>query len=203
MTVLVAFEGDTDLPVVRKLARDAGLTVVREIDCGGKHRLDADLPGYNDAAQGSPWFVLRDLDHDAECAPEWLRRCGFSARTWMCLRLAVRELESWLLADAVAMASFLQVDSVRIPTDPDGLADPTRTLVDLARQSRRHAIRRQMVPGPGDHVAVGPLYEAKLIEFGELHWSLSRACGRSPSLRDARAALRRLGHRWRHHVEGR
>jgi len=203
VTLLVAFEGDTDLPIVRKLARDARLTIQREIDCQGKDRLDAQLSGYNNAARGSPWLVLRDLDRDAECAPEWLRRHAFSAGRWMCFRLAVRALESWLLADADAMATFLEVNARDIPPEPDRLADPTRALVDLARRSRRPSIRLQMTPRPGDHVKVGPLYEAKLIEFGEQHWNLRRACSRSPSLQAARAALRELGKKWRTHLRGR
>jgi hypothetical protein len=58
------------------------------------------------------------------------------------------------------------------------------------------------VPKPGSAVTVGPLYEAKVIEFGGQHWSLGRAVERSESLRRARQSFRRLGERWRTFIHG-
>jgi len=59
-----------------------------------------------------------------------------------------------------------------------------------------------MMPAIGCGRPVGPLYEAKIIEFGERHWSLERAVTRSESLRRARAHLRALGGRWNAYVQG-
>lgn len=68
MSLIVVVEGTTDMPVVRKVAALAGWELEPStIPARGKGQLDKDLPGYNAAAQGSPWFVLRDLDHDAPC----------------------------------------------------------------------------------------------------------------------------------------
>lgn len=202
MSVLVVVEGDTDLPVARKLARDARLSVANEIDCGGKDRLDRSLAAYNDAAKGSPWLVLRDLDHDADCAPSLLGKRRFRAARWMCFRIAVRETEAWLLADATGLAAYLEVDEPIIPNDPDLLEDPTAALLDVASKSPRRAMRNAMLPAPGAFATVGPLYEATIIDFGLRHWSLNRACRRSESLRRARAALRALGRRWRDSARG-
>lgn len=200
--VIAVFEGDTDLPVVRKLAGDAGLPISVPIDCGGKSQLDAELFRYNQAAKGSPWFILRDLDDDAPCAGDFLHRREFRPTAWMCFRIAVRELEAWLLADTEGVAEFFKVSPSQIPLDPDREADPTQSLVNLVRRSRSSALRKAMIPKPGGHAAVGPLYEAKIIEFGELHWDLDRACQRSESLRRAREALRALARRWLTHVGG-
>lgn len=202
MSVLVVVEGDTDLPVARKLARDARLKVASEIDCGGKDRLDLGLPAYSDAAKGSPWLVLRDLDHDADCAPSLLGRRRFRATRWMCFRVAVRETESWLLADAPGLAAYLEVDENSIPSDPDLLEDPTTALLDLARRSPKRAMRNAMLPQPDAIASVGPLYESTIIDFGLHYWSLNRACRRSESLRRARAALRTLGRNWRDSLRG-
>ena len=203
MTCILVVEGDTDLPIARKLLRDARLDVSVEIDCAGKSRLDEDLHGYNEAARGAPWFILRDLDQDAPCAGAFLEQKGFKTSRWMCFRLAVRELESWLLADAQAVARFFDVQEEWIPENPDDQIDPTESLVGLARRSRSAAVRKAMVPSLGTSVAVGPLYEAMIIEFGSKHWNLPRACRRSASLRRARKALRALGARWRDHARGR
>jgi hypothetical protein len=200
LAVVVVVEGDTDLPIVRKLVADAGLEVQHEIDCGGKQRLDQELSAYNSAARGFPWFVLRDLDRDAPCAGAFVQTLTLEVSRWMCFRLAVREMEAWMLADAGALADFLAVPERLIPDDPDADDDPTHTIVNLARRSRREAIRRAMVPGRGHSASVGPLYEAKLIEFGQTLWSLSRACAKSRSLRRARQRLRELADRWRRYV---
>jgi len=202
VSLIVVVEGDTDLPIARKLARDAGLDVSVEIDCAGKSRLDEDLLAYNGAAKGSPWLVLRDLDNDASCAGALLRERDFQPSLWMCFRLAIRELEAWLLADAKGLSEFLKVDQSMLPSDPDAEGDPTVTLVRLARRSSSSALRRALVPPQRSSVPVGPLYEAKIIEFGERHWDLSRACERSESLRRARRALRALAARWKLHAEG-
>ena len=204
MNVSIAVEGDTDAPVAIKLAADAGFVAESVYDSGGKGRLDAALRGYNLAAKWSPWLVLRDLDNDAECAPVFLRRKRFVPAAWMAYRLAVRQVEAWLLADFEAVAEFLSVAPQVVPMNPDGLANPKQSLVNLARRhSSRRAIRDAMVPREGDRVAVGPEYESAIIEFAQDHWSLKRAVVRSDSLGRARADLRRLATAWSQHERGR
>ncbi|MBX3184853.1 MAG: hypothetical protein KIT72_16145 [Polyangiaceae bacterium] len=202
MTVALVVEGDTDLPYVRRLAADAGLSPWTEIDCGGKSQLDLELPGYNGAAHGSPWFVLRDLDNDAPCASALVASFDLPPAPWMCLRIAVREIEAWALADRKAIAQFFAVRPMAVPSDPDAEADPTQTLVNLARSSTSVRIQRGMVPAARASVSVGPLYESLIIEFGERAWDLDRASENSASLRKARQRLRELGARWRQHTGG-
>lgn len=202
MSLCVVIEGDTDEPVVRKLAQDAGIEISKLVDMRGKAALDAHLEGFNSAAKGSPWLVLRDLDQDADCAPEFVTRLRFRPTTWMAFRLAVRALESWLLADREGVADFLGVSVARVPERPDEERNPTQTLVNLARKSNKRSVRQALVPRAGDRVAVGPGYEAAIIEFGVLHWSLERAVQASPSLHSARLALRALSARWARHAGG-
>lgn len=200
MSLMVVVEGDTDLPVIRKLAADAGLDISAEIDAAGKDQIDLCLASYNQAARGAPWLVLRDLDNDAVCAPAFVASCGLHPAEWMCFRVAVREMEAWLLADAEAMSEFLGISIHRIPENPDAEPDPTATIVRLARRSKRKDLRKKLVPAEGASAQVGPLYEATIIEFAEKHWDATRAATRSDSLRRTRAALRALGARWRARV---
>ena len=59
MTLIVAVEGSTDVPVVHKVVTLAGWAPAFEpIVTSGMDSLDWDLRGYNAAAKGSPWFVL-------------------------------------------------------------------------------------------------------------------------------------------------
>lgn len=202
MSVFAVVEGDTDEPIVRKLLNDVGLDVAYVHDMNGKGQIDKRLRDFNASAKGSPWFVLRDLDHDSECAPTFLRTLRLRTASWMVFRLAVRETEAWLLADREGLAKFMGLSPSVIPDRPDEEDDPTRILVNLARRSTRRAIVQAFVPRPGDSVSVGPGYEAAIIEFGRLHWSLPRACKRSPSLRGARKALHDLSGRWGRYTRG-
>src|SRR5262249_8487625 len=178
------------------------IEITQVFDMGGKAALDKALKGLNSAAKGSPWFVLRDLNHDAKCAPIYLSALRLKVSKWMVFRLAVRELEAWLLADREGFADFLGVSPSVFPDRPDEEDDPTQTLVNLARKSKKGAIVRAFVPRKGDVVSVGPGYEASIIEFGKLHWNLQRANKLSPSLRGARKALRDLASRWSRHIRG-
>jgi len=197
--VSVVVEGDTDLPVVRKLLKDAKLEIAVEIDAGGKGYIDQQFPGYNRSAKGSPWLILRDLNSDAICAAEFLKGQP-SPSKWMCFRIAVRELESWLMADRNGFADFFDVPIGLLPEEPDNENDPTQTLVNVTRRSRSASIRRRMIPKNGMHTSVGMLYEATIIEFAEQHWSLVRASSRSDSLRRARKALKALGAAWNEYI---
>jgi hypothetical protein len=202
LSVAIVIEGDTDKPVALKLVEDAGLEVGQVYDLGGKSQIDLRVKDFNNSAKGSPWFVLRDLDHDAVCAPTFVRGMKLNAARWMVFRIAVREVEAWLMADHVGLADFMGVVPSAIPQDPDAHDHPTEALVNLARKSKKRAIVQAFVPRQGDQVSVGPLYEASIIEFAERHWSLDRACRRSPSLKSAREALGTLGVQWSRHTRG-
>lgn len=103
MNLIVAVEGSTDAPVVRKVAALAGLELASPpIVKRGKGTLDKALRGYNAAATGSPWFVLRDLDHDAPCPGGLVADLLPDPKPLMCLRIAVRAIEARLLAASMS-----------------------------------------------------------------------------------------------------
>jgi hypothetical protein len=56
-------------------------------------------------------------------------------------RVAVSEVESWALADREGFAQFLGISSVLVPAQPDHVADPKQTLINLARRSRRRTLK--------------------------------------------------------------
>jgi hypothetical protein len=113
----------------------------------------------------------------------------------MCFRVAVRELEAWLMSDRQRIASFLGVSIAKVPRAPETLDYPKETMVDLARQSRSRDIREDMVPRPGSGRHVGPAYAARMIEYAtsfDRGWRPEVAADHAPSLRRAREALARL-----------
>jgi hypothetical protein len=160
-----AVEGDLDEAVVRRLVDHVGATPGPVHGRNGKTHLRQRLVGYNQAAHLSPWVVLVDLNHDAQCAPPlratWLQ----NPARYMCFRIAVRMVEAWLLADRERLSRFLSVDPGRIPANPEAIDNPKRIMVELAQHSRRREIRDDMVPRPGSGRAVGPAYTSRLIEF--------------------------------------
>jgi hypothetical protein len=190
--ISAAVEGIVDEAVVRRLIAHAGATLGPVYGKQGKSFLRQRIAGYNSAARRAPWVVLVDLDHDHQCAPplcsEWL----VQPAAHLCFRVAVREVEAWLLADPQRLAAFLRVPRNKVPTNPEGLAEPKTALVNLARLSRRRAIQEDMVPREGSGRQVGPAYSSRLIEFVSSLWRPDVAARQSDSLRRAIDRLRRL-----------
>jgi hypothetical protein len=187
-----AVEGTVDETVMRKLVGEAGGNLERVYGKDGKAHLRQRLSGFNQAARHAPWVVVVDLDHSADCAPPFCQDWLPHPSPYMCFRVAVREIEAWLLADHERLARFLSVARVRIPGDPESLDDPKLELVNAARHSRRRDIREDMVPRPNSGRDVGPAYTSRLIEFVETEWRPELAAQRADSLRRCRLSLRRL-----------
>ena len=189
-----AVEGDLDEALLRRIAAHAGCHVDKVYGRVGKPQLLAQIAGYNIAARVSPWVVLIDLDSDFDCAPigrqQWLPRPS----RLMCFRVAVRMIEAWLLADRERIANLLGVAEATVPQDPDRLDNPKQQLMNLARRSRRR-IKADLVPREGSGRNVGPLYNARMVEFIENNdtgWRPDHAVRRSDSLARCISRLRQL-----------
>ncbi len=147
--------------VVSKLLSDSGLAFrigTRYIGRQGNGYIKNGILGFNRAARATPFFILTDLD-DKSCAPslivDWL---GEPASKNLIFRVAVREVEAWLLAHRAGFASFLGINRELVPTDVESLLDPKRTLINLARKSKRSDLRKSIVPPEGSHRRQGPDY---------------------------------------------
>lgn len=197
MTIQVngGVEGPIDQAILARLVADAGAQMGRVYGLGGKRDLLRKLKAYNNAARHSPWAVLVDLDEDAACAPTFAARHLPRPSSWMCFRVAVRAAEAWLLADHVHLAEFLGVTAAKVPFDPEAVADPKQTLVNLARRSSKRDVRLDMVPRQASGREVGPAYVSRLIEFvadERNGWQPRAASLRAPSLSRAIDCLSRL-----------
>ena len=191
----VLVEGYTDEVVRRRILKYVGLTCGTVYGKEGKGYLLKRLPNYNRAARLVPWLVTVDLDQDADCAPDFVRSVLPNPANSMLFRVAVRAIEAWLLADAERLAAFLRVRVSQIPTHPDAEPNPKRTLINLARQSRKRIIREDIVPREGSGTQVGPGYTGRLIEFvtsEDQLWRPEVAMQHSDSLRRCVEALHTL-----------
>lgn len=188
--VTLAVEGETDAEVARRLLEEAGFEVGPVYVRMGKAALDARLAGYNEAARRSCWLVLRDLDHDATCAPALRARLlPAPAAPGLRLHVVVRSLEAWMLADARGVASWLGVPIATVPSSPEQENDPKRRLLELAGRSRRRRIREALLPAPGTTARVGPGYTSTLFGYIRSSWAPEAAEVRAPSLARLRAHL--------------
>jgi hypothetical protein len=147
------------------------------------------LSGFNNAAKGTPFIVLADLEE--ECAPlqisAWLQR---PIHHNLLCRIAVREVEAWLLADRKGLARFLGINEYVISKEPDKINDPKRHLIDLARKSQKRVLREAIVPRLGSSAKVGPNYNGKLVNFVDDYWNVTEAARNSESLRRAINAIK-------------
>jgi hypothetical protein len=88
---------------------------------GGFGYLRSRVSGWNRAAAGVPFLVLTDLDN-APCPPallaDWLPE---GPHPNLMFRVAVREVEAWLIADRLALARFLRCRPRDVPPDPEAL----------------------------------------------------------------------------------
>jgi hypothetical protein len=149
---------------------------------GGYGYLKKTIPAWNRAARGVPLIVLTDLD-DCECPARLMANWLTVPRhPNLLFRVAVREVESWLLADRANFSRFLAVRETLIPTDSDSLADPKAALVKVAGRSRSKVTRDRIVPRRGSTAKQGPDYNACLGSFVRNDWDIQAAKAASPSL---------------------
>ena len=184
--IQAAVEGIVDEMVIRRLIEHVGYFDLRGVyGKNGKDSLKQDIKRYNNAAKFTNWFILVDLDHDVDCAPglilEWLPQPA----QFMFFRVAVRSIESWLLADQENISDFLGVHRKNIPVNPETLDDPKDFMIQLVRKSKRSDIREDMLPREGSGRKIGPAYSSRLIEFinhQRYGWRLDVAAKNSDSL---------------------
>ena len=140
-------------------------------------------------------IVLTDLDRLA-CPlillDDWLGG-GRQAHQNLLLRIAEREVESWLLADHKALGNLLGGRG-RFPVQPDTLPDPKQHLLGLAQTATR-AVRDDLLAQQGAVARQGIGYNSRLVDWVRAEWSPERAAERSPSLSRARNAIREAAHR--------
>lgn len=157
-------EGSIDQTVMFRLITEAGAVPV-DPRRYRKSEMKKRIQAFNKSATTTPYIVLVDLDHDNSCAPELCRDWIPNMSEQMCFRVAIREIESWLLADREHIARFFGVKISDIPEDTDSIDYPKEFLINLARHSTDKKIIEALVPRPGSGRVEGPAYIAYLTEF--------------------------------------
>lgn len=187
-----AVEGMVDEAVLKRIAKDLGIGLPIVYGKQGKSYLFQKRNAFNAAAIYSNWIMVVDLNHAADCAPTLCSQWLPNPSPKMLLRVAVREIESWLMADRERIACFLGVPLNKVPSNPELVDDPKLEIVNLARLSSSKPIRADMVPRVESERNIGPAYSSRLIEFTSCHWRPEVASRLSDSLKRCIARLENL-----------
>ena len=183
-SVILAVEDELSEAISAKILNSFGIEIRIVLREGGNAYLRQKAPELNRSASGMDIFLLTDLDSSKDCPPglirSWIKGAP-SPRFFF--RVAVMEVESWLMADRAGFANFLSIPIHRIPFPTDDILKPKEFLVSLARRSRKRRLRDELVPEPGAKIPVGYGYNTRLMEFIREHWNLERAAAVSPSLK--------------------
>jgi hypothetical protein len=154
----------------------------KAVHCYGNGKIKKQIKAYNSAAQHSHYFVITDLDNQYPCAPslieDWLPH---QPSKNLLFRVAVHEIESWLLADRANFAAFFSISQGLIPLKPDNEANPKNTIISLAKRSRKREIREAIVPIDA-YASIGPGYTLQFRNFIQTSWCIESARKNSPSL---------------------
>ncbi len=157
--------------------------------------LRKNLRAFNQASRKTPFLVLTDLDA-AACAPTLMAEWKLEdPHPHLLFRIAVREVESWVLADRGAFAAFFGIVQQRIPQMPDALDDPKQALLGLVAACKTRELRDAVVRHNGRRLHVGRDYNGTLGAFVWSRWNSLRAARNSDSLKRTLQALDKLAER--------
>jgi hypothetical protein len=160
---------------------------------GGNGYLRSRMRNFCEIARHGPVLVVTDLDTHACPAAlraDWLHQ--LPPPPAMLLRVAVREIESWLLADHDAILVLLGKPARRrLPDNPDILLNPKDFLLDLAKGAPK-IVRQELRADAGAVARQGLGYNNRLCALVRELWHPQRAAERSPSLERTIARVREL-----------
>lgn len=191
--VLLAVEDSLSEAAAKAALSSLHMSANQTIGLKGNTYLKKKVSGLNKYAKGWPVLLLTDLDKPTSCPPElisdWISEPIEEA---LIFRVAVVEIESWVMADRAAFAAMLGISHECVPREPDKVRNPKEKIVSLAKHSRSRTVREDIVPPRSSTAAVGPGYNARLGDFVGTEWNPLRAAEVSPSLKRALSALERF-----------
>lgn len=163
----------------------------------GNGYLRKTIQGWNRAARSTPLLLLTDIDR-LECAPalvaDWLPS---NRHPNLIFRVAIREVEAWLLADTDGIMKYLRCRRGTVLSSmPEDSPDPKAEIIRLAKLSRSSQIRQEIVPRANSGAVQGRGYNICLTQFVENHWNIEVARQSASSLDRLIERLRNFNPTW-------
>ena len=190
-SIILAVEDDLSETVLRVILEQSNkkYDVVACYGRRGREYLRKMMNAFNSASRNFPHLVLTDLD-SVDCPMmlinEWL---PYPKNSKLIFRIAVREVEAWVMADRRAFADFLGIKVHLVPEQLDQVEDPKKLLFELTRKSRNRELKESILPLSGGISKVGPDYNGQLGFFVKEFWRVNLAIGHSLSLERANRAI--------------
>lgn len=193
MTGLVlAVEDELSEEIGLRLTSELGIIIELVLRKGGNGYLKTKIGNFCEMAKQTPVLLITDLDAIptvAKLKSDWLKK--IKPPNLLLFHVAVREAESWLLADHSGMKKMMGKKVNKLPVSPDDLADPKAHLLNLANSAVR-SVRDDLVAERGSVAVQGLGYNKRLSAFVRNEWDPEAAESRSPSLRLLRQDLVKL-----------
>lgn len=189
---VLAVEDELSEEIGVRLALEIGIVFDLVLRRGGNGYLKSKIINFCEMAQHTTVLLITDLDTTPtveKLKKDWLKNTKLPGS--LLFHVAVREAESWLLADHRGMKKMMGKNVNKFPAAPDSLADPKAHLLTLASSAERD-VRGDLVVEHGSVATQGLGYNNRLKEFVRHIWDPDAAEGRSPSLRLLRQELAKL-----------
>lgn len=192
--IVIATEDVLSESVAERLVAEtkSKLAVCNRIRKNGAGYLRSRFRNFCEIARLTPVLLVADLDTNtcpSALIEDWSRRDRNPGQ--LLFRVAVRQIESWILADREGIAKFLSVRVVHIPKTPDALTNAKQSLLRVAQKAPRK-IREELVADRGAIASQGLGYNDLLSRFVRTSWNPKNAASRSDSLDRARMRLAEL-----------
>ena len=146
--VILAVEDTLSDAVSTKILEYFDLEIVQKIGFKGNSFLKENARNLNRTARGFyNVFLLTDLDSPKNCPPKLIQSwVGAPLNSGFLFRVAVMEIESWIMADRESIAKFLSVPLNRIPHKRRNRKTQRVSRVRLPRGAERENVRHRTAP---------------------------------------------------------
>jgi hypothetical protein len=183
----IVFEDSPGEFALRKILEvsNHNLLISHAYNAKGFGNIKKNIKAYNNASRIIPYLVLTDLDNYScpiELKEAWAVK---NTNSNFIFRIAVKEVESWLLADKRSFAEYFCINENKIPENTDSINDPKLFLINLIRNSKRKEFKEDMIPAKNSTAIQGRNYNRQVILYIKNIWNPKEAMKRSPSLKRA------------------
>ena len=135
---------------------------------------------FNKASARTTYLVVIDLDKEScpiRIIQDWLDE---DLGENLLFRVAVHEIESWIVADVQNFSKFLHLRENKLKNSTDEIADPKKYIFDLIKESKKRHLSGIC---PRGTARIGEDYNEKLSKFVKSSWNPKLAMVNSPSLK--------------------
>ncbi|HOY71237.1 MAG TPA: hypothetical protein PL131_11430 [Methylotenera sp.] len=192
--VAIVGEDELSLAILTKLLNNYQTDACIEYSflARGFGNIKTNISKYINASQVLPHVILTDLDNYT-CARSLFTDWNITVIPPRCLfRIAVKEVEAWILSDRQGVADLLGIQLNKIPPYPEQVQDPKEVFLNLAKKSRRKGLSAELVSKNSANIMIGPLYNFRMCEFVRNSWNVELAIQNSNSLSKAVSRITEL-----------